>query len=257
MKKVLYIGLGALLGLFLAETYNRIAGTAKVVAKPLARDMALNTPVVAPPAASVTKVTPTGFVTGTGHEPQPMQDVIPVVMGSRGAAADYALVKIAYKHPELKLSPQMAAELQDIFSSHYMLFAGLQAKLARATEQDDGSTLIQIPAFPAQGKQLADSLMADLNSYFKGDVPPGLAEALLQEYRGFTNSAGLIPVNLTVRVSTDPNYSYGLTRQTVFVDPTTGHVSGTGSSSEVLTKEQVLNSPYSELSKFFPKEPKG
>lgn len=101
-----------------------------------------------------------------------------------------------------------------------------------------------------------DGLRNDINSYYHGNVPQGVAEAIVEVYRGYTNSAGQVPVNLTVKISSDPNYLYDFNRQTVFVDPGTGKVTGTGQTSNVLTQEQALYSPYIELSKYFPKAPK-
>lgn len=179
-----------------------------------------------------------------------------LVIHGVGAGADYALVKVAYKHPELKLRPEEAADLQEIFSANYLRFSKFQAKMAQASIQTDGSTLIQIPAFPTQAQQLIDSFMADVRSYYNGNVPAGIADVLLETYSGYTNSAGTIPISLKITVSKDPNYSYDVTRRTVSLDPKTGQVSAVGESQDQITKDLMLLSPYSELSPLFPK-PKG
>lgn len=256
MKKTLYIiCIAALLGLFVGLAYNLNTQTPKAAEKPSAPVLAKK--MESPPVGSIAM--PPSPATGNAAVAKEQGRMIlssGLVIHGVGVGADYALVSIAYHHPELKLKPEEAADLQEIFSSNYLRFAKFQAKISYASIQPDGSTLIQIPAFPTQAQQLVDDFMADVRSYYNGNVPAGVADAILKTYSGYTNSAGTTPISLKVTVSKDPNYSYDVIRTTVSLDPKTRRVRSVGESRDQITKDLMLISPYSELSSLFPK-PKG
>lgn len=168
------------------------------------------------------------------------------LLGTKGA-----LAKLAISRPELKLDQQSIEALQKIFSRHYREFARFEAEMATAKENQDGSVTIQIPAFPNEAATLLEEFLADVSTYYRGATPASVREALKEMYAGYTNELGTAGLDLTVRISEDPNYAYDLSRKVVFMER--GRVIAIGETTDVLTKERLGASPYAEISRYFPK----
>jgi hypothetical protein len=144
------------------------------------------------------------------------------------------------------------AALQKTFSRHYRAFALFEAELATATANPDGSVTIQIPAFPREAAYLLDDFLNDVTAHYRGKTPTPVREALKKMYAGYTNELGTAGLDLTVRISEDPNYAYDLTRKVVFFE--NGQVVAVGETTDVLTRERTRMSPYAELAHYFPQD---
>jgi hypothetical protein len=248
MKTKLYVCVSALLGLLVGlltyDLYSRSTTVSKATiinTAPTrsAQDVAAGDTAIGNPAPN------------SLHK-QRNSEATPLVLGLRGGA-DYALVKVAYQHPELKLTPEVAADLQEIFSDHFKIFASFEAKIAQVSRRTDGATVISIPAFPTQGKQLLDNLLADVSSYYDSNPPSGVVDAIAEIYKSYANSAGQNPVTLTVAVTSSGVPSYAVTKSIVIIDPATGEVKGTGQTTNNVRQDDLQNSPYAGLSQYFPK----
>jgi hypothetical protein len=158
---------------------------------------------------------------------------------------------ILARHPEIKVTPEEAEKMQEIYTRNSLRVKKFQAALADIQQTGDVS-LVRIPSFPNDGLKLLTQFQQELSSEIGNSEPLAALEIYLREtFASDNNSVGQNPFNLEIKPASPEKYwAYDVKREVIIIDPKTSTVTGIGTSYDQLNN--IKDSSYDVQAEFFP-----
>ena len=179
----------------------------------------------------------------------------PILLVKRpGALYNSAIFIMVQQHPDLNLSRKDVNALQHIYSEYCLEKSEFESGIADIVNQPDGTRVVNIPPYPAQGKEMSADLIGEIEAYYNNQAPPDVIDVISTQFSAFDNDDGRDSRQLTIRAVYEPDImpvspNYTVIRNITMID-SAGKVWGTGSANDTVIN--IEQDGYAGQENFFP-----